>query len=97
MASPPRAVNFEPGSATVDAETIAEGLGIAATDVQLLMRSGEITSRCEIGQGEDAGSTRLTFFLRGRRFRIVVDSAGRVLRRSAIDFGERPLPASLRK
>jgi len=40
--------------------------------------------------------TRLTFFLGGARFRIVVDAAGRVVRRSTIDFGQRPLPASLR-
>ena len=38
----------------------------------------------------------LTFFLRGSRFRIVVDAAGRVIRRSTIDFGQRPLPPSLR-
>jgi hypothetical protein len=96
MGSTPNAVRFEHGSPTVDAETIAQGLGIPATDVQTLMRSGELTSRCEAGEGEDAGLTRLTFFLRGARFRIIVDAAGRILRRSTIDFGERPLPRSLR-
>ncbi|RBP04135.1 hypothetical protein DFR50_1407 [Roseiarcus fermentans] len=96
MASTPRAVRFGNGSATVDAATIAEGLGMSASDVQPLMRSGELTSRCEVGQDQDAGLTRLTFFLRSRRFRIVVDSSGRILRRSTIDFGERPLPPSLR-
>lgn len=98
MPSAPNAtIGFEDGSPTVDAETIAHGLGIRAIDVQPLMRSGEITSRCEVGQGEDAGLTRLTFFLRGARFRIVVDAAGRVVRRSTIDFGERGLPPSLRR
>ncbi len=92
----PKVVRFEHGSPIVDAETIAQGLGIAADDVQSLMRSGEITSRCEVGQDQDAGSTRLTFFMRGSRFRIVVDDDGRVLRRSTIDFGQRPLPPSLR-
>ena len=96
MASMPNAVSFEHGSTIVDAETIAQSLGIAAVDVQPLMRSGEMTSRCEIGQDQDAGQTRLTFFLRGSRFRIVVDADGRVLRRSAIDFGQRLLPRSLR-
>ncbi len=89
-------VSFEHGSPTVDAETIAQGLGIPALAVQPLMRSGEITSRCEVGEGQDTGLTRLTFFLRGSRFRIVVDAAGRVIRRSTIDFGQRPLPPSLR-
>ena len=92
----PNVVSFEHGSPTVDAETIAQGLGIPALAVQPLMRSGEITSRCEVGEGQDTGLTRLTFFLRGSRFRIVVDAAGRVIRRSTIDFGQRPLPPSLR-
>ncbi len=96
MTSTPSAVRFEHGSPTVDAETIAQGLGIAAADVQPLLRSGAITSRCELGQDEDDGLTRLTFFLRGTRFRLVVDAAGRILRRSTIDFGQRPLPPSLR-
>lgn len=97
MASTPNGViSFEDGSPTVDAETIAQGLGIPALEVQPLMRSGTITSRCEVGQDKDAGLTRLTFFLGGCRFRIVVDNAGRVLQRSTIDFGQRPLPSSLR-
>jgi hypothetical protein len=96
MAGKPKVVSFENGSPIVDAETIAQGLGISAKDVPSLMRSGEITSRCEVGEDEDAGLTRLTFFLRGSRFRIVVDAAGQVVRRSTIDFGQRPLPASLR-
>jgi len=97
MASTPGAVSFERGLPTVSAETIAQGLGIPAKDVQPLMRSGEITSRCEVGHDRDAGLTRLTFFLRGSRFRIVVDGAGRILQRSTIDFGQRPLPPSLRR
>jgi hypothetical protein len=98
MASAPNAaISFEDGAPTVDAETIAQGLGIRAIDVQPLMRSGEITSRCEVGQGEDAGLTRLTFFLRGSRFRIVIGAGGRVVWRSTIDFGQRGLPASLRR
>ncbi len=96
MASTSNPVSFENGSPTVDAETIAQGLGISPMDVQPLIRSGEITSRCEVGRDQDAGLTRLTFFLRGSRLRIVVDDSGRVLRRSTIDFGRRPLPPSLR-
>ena len=96
MTGTQKVVSFENGSPIVDAETIAQGLGISAKDVHSLMRSGGITSRCEVGEGQDAGLTRLTFFLGGSRFRIVVDAAGRVRRRSTIDFGQRPLPASLR-
>jgi hypothetical protein len=90
-------IGYEDGSPTVDAETIAQGLGIPLEDVQPLMRSGAITSRCEIGQDEEAGLTRLTFFLRGSRFRIVADASGRILQRSTIDFGRRSLPRSLKR
>jgi hypothetical protein len=48
--APNAAIGFEDGSLTVDAETIAQGLGIRAIDVQPLMRSGEMTSRCEVGR-----------------------------------------------
>ena len=89
-------IAFENGSPTIDAETLADGLGVALSDVRALMRSGAITSRCERGEGDDEGRTRLTFFHRSRRFRLVVDAGGRTLQRSTIDFGERPLPASLR-
>jgi hypothetical protein len=90
-------IAFKDGAPMVEAETIAQGLGIPVMDVQLLMRSGEITSRCEVGQDKDAGLMRLTFFLRGSRFRIVVDAAGRVLRRSTIDFDRQSPPTSLRR
>jgi hypothetical protein len=39
----------------------------------------------------------LTFFSGSRRFRLVVDNEGNVLQRSALDFGDRGLPASARK
>jgi hypothetical protein len=61
------------------------------------MRDGKITSRCERGEGEHAGQYRLTFFHAGRRARLSVDAAGRIIRRSIIDYGERPLPPALRQ
>jgi hypothetical protein len=81
----------------VDAATIAEGLNLAPPEVQDLMRRGAITSLCERGSGEDAGRYRLTFFHKGRRLRLVVDEDGRLIQRSAIDFGDRPLPTGLRR
>jgi hypothetical protein len=61
-----------------------------------MMRKGEITSLCERGVNEDAGRYRLTFFHKSRRFRLVVDGTGTVIQRSTVDFGDRPLPASIR-
>ncbi len=89
-------VEFEDGAIKVDAAIIARGLGVEASDVQPLLRRGEITSVHERGAGEDAGRSRLTFFHGNRRFRLVVDEAGQVVEKTAVDFGDRPLPAALR-
>jgi hypothetical protein len=81
----------------VDAELIASGLGLSVSELRKLMHAGAITGRAERGVEEDAGLHRLTFFHRGRRFRLIVDREGGVVRGSAVDFGDRPLPAALRK
>ncbi|OQM74201.1 DUF6522 family protein [Manganibacter manganicus] len=80
---------------SVDASLMAELLNVPPSRVQALMRRNEITSICERGEAEHAGQYRLTFFYRGRRARLTVDEAGRILRRSIVNYGERPLPRSL--
>lgn len=90
-------VEFEHGALHVDAAIIGKSLGIEPSTVQACMREGKITSTCERGVDEDAGRYRLTFFYESRRFRLIVDAGGDVLWSSVINFGERPLPASLRK
>lgn len=67
----------------VDAALVAEILGIGLAEVREGMRSGAITTRCEEGQGSDAGRWRLTFQHGGMARRLVVDAAGTILRRSA--------------
>lgn len=88
---------FEQGDIQVDVSIISEGLGIDPELVQQQMRDGEITSLLERGVDEDAGRHRLTFFSKTRRFRLIVDDAGNEIKRSVVDFGEHPLPASARK
>ena len=85
------------GTIEVEASAVASGLGLEAAEVPELMRRGEITSICEIGIGEDEGRRRLTFYFRNTRLSLVVDAAGRLLDQGAIRFGDRPLPASLRR
>jgi hypothetical protein len=96
----------EPGGCTierseddfvVDAGLIEELLNIPAARVPELMREGAITSACERGVGEHDGEFRLTFFYRNRRARLRTDSTGRVLRRSVIDYGDRPMPKALHR
>ena len=90
-------IAFVDGHIEVPAELIAEGLGVSLSEVQKLMRAARITGRCESGIEDDAGRYRLTFFCGGRRFRLIIDGEGRVIRRTAVDFGDRPLPQALRR
>jgi hypothetical protein len=90
-------IAFEDDAFLVLAVVIGHGLDLDPPTVQSLMSSGELTSLCERGENGDAGRYRLTFFYRSRRFQLIIDSSGKILWRSAIDFGERPLPNSLRK
>jgi len=90
-------IEIQNGTFQVDASVLGEGLGLEPSRVPELLRSGAITSRCERGFGKDEGRFRLTFFHAGRRLRLVVDAAGRILQRSSINFGDRPLPGALRR
>jgi hypothetical protein len=89
-------VNFEDGAFSIDAAVIGRGIDVEPSLVQAQMRKGKITVLCERGFDEDAGRYRLTFFYENRRFRLVVDEAGNVVQRSTLDFGDHPLPTSMR-
>lgn len=93
----PVVATVAPGSIEVEASAIASGLGLDADQVPALMRRGEITSICETGVGDDEGRRRLTFFFRNIRLSLVIDTAGRLLERGAINFGDKPLPPGLRR
>jgi hypothetical protein len=90
-------VEIRDGVIQVEASVIAEGLGLALPQFRKQMQAGNITSLPERGTDADNGRHRLTFFSEHRRFRLVVDEGGTVIQRSAIDFGDAPLPSSLRR
>jgi hypothetical protein len=92
MAAVQRAVEIRDDTFMVDAALVGELLHLPASRVQALMRLGRITSACERGVDEHAGEFRLSFFYGNRRARLSTDLEGRVLRKSAIDFGDRPMP-----
>lgn len=81
----------------VEAALIGELLDVPAADVPALMRSHAITSVCETGVGADQGTFRLNLFHRARHVRLRIDKAGRILQRSIIDFGDRPLRRARRR
>jgi uncharacterized protein DUF6522 len=82
------AVTFLNGEFRVDAEIVAEGLGLSPAIVLAGMRQRRITSLCERGVDEDAGRYRLTFFYAQRRLRLVVDEAGIIIER-LVESGRR--------
>ena len=92
-ASQPR-IEFRDDMFVIDAALVGELLHLPASGVQRLMRSGRITSICERGVDENAGEFRLNFFYGNRRARVLTDLEGRILRKSAVDFGDRPIPGA---
>ena len=54
------------------------------------MRAGEITSRSERGEGEDAGRFRATFFHSKGRVQLVLAGDGEVMRRSRVTWSAPP-------
>ncbi|MFB9266446.1 DUF6522 family protein [Bradyrhizobium erythrophlei] len=90
-------IEITDGTFEVDADVVAEGLGIAVPLLQAQLRSGKITTLSERGVDADQGRHRLTFFSEHRRFRLVIDASGAIIQRSTLDFGDTPLPPSARK
>lgn len=90
-------VQFKESSISVDAKLIGKSLGIEVPLVQALIRERKITSICERGVDQDAGTYRLTFFHGSRRLRLIVSEEANIIQHSTIDFGDHPIAASLRK
>ena len=92
-----RQIEMSVGDILVDAALLGALLDLEATEIPSLLRNRTITSFCERGIGADDGRHRLTFFHGNRRARLIIDAAGRILRRSTIDFGENALPRQLHR
>jgi hypothetical protein len=67
------------GTIVVPAPFVAAGLGVSIEFFLANLRAGLVFQTTEKGAAEDAGRLRLTFRCRGRQFRLVVDSAGRLV------------------
>ncbi len=87
-------VIFVGDAVEIDAAIIAEALQVSPEQLQAAMRSGSITTVCERGLDEDAGTFRLSFMARNRRLRLIVDETGVVLRRSILAVADRPTEAA---
>ncbi len=78
-------IRLDKGDIEVDASIIAEGLQLAAAQVQPLLRSGRISSRLERGVDEHEGQHRLTFVHGRRQLQLVVGPDGGVLEQSVTE------------
>jgi hypothetical protein len=76
----------------IDAALVGDLFNVPPAEVLALLKARAITSVCERGIDEHQGEMRLSFFYGNRRARVSIDADGKVLRRSVIDFGERPMP-----
>ncbi len=76
----------------IDAALVGELFNVPPAEVLALLKARAITSVCERGIDEHQGEMRLSFFYGNRRARVSIDENGNILRRSVVDFGDRPMP-----
>lgn len=77
----------------VPAALLAEAFSMTEDAVRLAMRDGTLTSRCEAGEGDDAGRWRLTFRHADRACRFTLDATGAILTRSRFPVRSPPRAA----
>lgn len=89
---PPRLprVTFESGAPVVDAAAVAPLLGLDVAAFRNGLKSGEISTRLERGEGDDEGRMRLTFRSAGWRLRMTCDANGDILSVSRVQQGSGP-------
>ncbi len=80
------AISISETGITVDAALVAKGFGISEGKLRELMHAGTITSRCETGEGEDAGRARLNFLFGNRVLRLMIDADGNLIEPARIDY-----------
>ncbi|MCZ7675659.1 MAG: DUF6522 family protein [Roseovarius sp.] len=86
-------IEFQNGTVEVDAGILARAFRIGTDDLKRRMREGTITSRCERGEGTDAGRMRLSFYSPDRRVQVIAEESGRILTCTAADYTRRGAPA----
>ena len=69
----------------VEADLLGEEFDLPPEEIAERMRDGRITSRCEKGEGADAGRWRLTFFHAGRALRLTLGADFQILSRASFD------------
>lgn len=73
----------------VEAELLGQEFSLPVDEIAERMRDGRITSRCEKGEGADAGRWRLTFYHDGRALRLTLGADLQILSRASFDAPRR--------
>lgn len=68
------------GDFILDPAEIARRFGLAPQDFRRQQEQGLVKSTVEVGEGEDAGTSRLSLRIGNRIWRAVLDENGQVLR-----------------
>lgn len=69
----------DPDSLTVDASYLADRFGLSPEAFRRQLKQRLIRSRVEVGQGEDAGKTRLTVRVGNRMWTAILDGNGKTV------------------
>lgn len=79
----------------IDAAILASGFKRPVNEIKKLMQEGRITSVSEIGEGEDEGRRRITFYHDERAFRLVLNADNTIRTRGTfpvLNRGKRKQP-----
>ncbi len=78
------------GDFVLDSAFLAERLGIDREALRRGMRLGQVTSRVEQGNGEDAGRTRITVRTPRAAWRAILDQADEILSETVVTGQDQP-------
>lgn len=67
------------GDFILEPADLAERFGLTSDDFRRRMQKGLLASTVEVGEGEDAGTCRLSLRLGNRLWRAILDSEDRVM------------------
>ncbi len=82
-------IDMQNGQPTIDAADLAALLNLTPDEVRQRMCDGKITSKLEMGEGEDAGKMRLHLFHQDIRVRLTCSREGTVLKTLRAKTGAR--------
>ena len=78
------------GDFVLDSAFLAERLGINLEALRRGMRLGQVTSRVEQGNGEDAGRIRITVRTRRAAWQAILDQADEILSEKVVTGQDQP-------